>query len=114
MIAHGFQQTQRPHTDDIGAVFRHVEGYFDVALCGQIKNLVRLDGFQRPAKAGAIGQIAEMQQHPGLAFMTIHMKMIDPAGVETGRPANQAVDLVSPGQQKFGQVGTVLAGNPGN
>jgi hypothetical protein len=42
----------------------------------------------------------------------INVEMIDPGRVEGGRSTDQTVDFVSLAQQEFGEIRTVLAGDP--
>jgi hypothetical protein len=44
----------------------------------------------------------------------ITIEVVDPAGVELARTPYEAMDLVALVQQKFGEVGAILAGDPGD
>jgi hypothetical protein len=46
--------------------------------------------------------------------MGVLVEMIDAVGIEQGSPALDAMHDVTLVQQKLGQVGAVLAGNPGD
>ena len=54
-----------------------------------------------------------MQEHLGAALVAVLVQVVDAAGVEGGGAADDAVHLVAFGQQLFGQVGAVLAGDAG-
>jgi hypothetical protein len=44
----------------------------------------------------------------------IHVKMIDPLRIERAGTADDAMHLVAFGKEKFGEIGTVLAGDSRN
>jgi hypothetical protein len=48
-----------------------------------------------------------VQEEPPLGVMGILIDVVDPAGVECGRPPDEAVDFVPVGQQELGQVRAV-------
>lgn len=46
--------------------------------------------------------------------MGVLVEVINAVGVEKGSPPLQAVDLVALFQEELGEIGPVLAGNPGD
>src|ERR1019366_10161256 len=55
-----------------------------------------------------------MQEHPALGRMRVSVDGIQPPRVESARPPNQAVHLVTLRQEQFRQVGTILPGDAGD
>ena len=86
----------------------------DVALRGEVVDLVRLDLLDDADQVGGIGQIAVMQVQAHAALVRILVQMIDAVGVERGGAALDAVNLVALVEQQLRQVGAVLAGDAGD
>jgi hypothetical protein len=114
MVAQRLEQAQRADGDDLGGVFRNVERDLDMALGAEVIDLVGVDAFQHAAQTAAIGQVAVMQRQLGAALVRVMVQVVDPVGIEQARPADDAVDLVAFAQQEFGQIRTVLPGDPGD
>ena len=55
-----------------------------------------------------------MQEEARVALMPIWKDVVDPRSVETTRPSLNAVHYVPFVEQKFGEVGAVLARNAGD
>src|SRR5882672_4738785 len=58
-----------------------------------------------------------MQQERHIAGVRVFVEVVDPRGVERGRPALDAMHRVTEAEQIFGEIGAVLpsdAGNQGN
>lgn len=55
-----------------------------------------------------------MQKKPDVLFVAVPVKMVDAAGVEGARPADDAVHFISLLQKELAQIGAVLAGDSGN
>jgi hypothetical protein len=55
-----------------------------------------------------------MQQERHIAGMRVFIEVIDPRGIERGRPPLDAVDGVTETEQIFGQIGAVLSGDAGD
>ena len=83
-----------------------------MALRGQIVNLRRLHLAQQAAQPARVAQIAVMEEQPRLVGVRIGINLVEPAGVERARPADDAMHLVAFGQQQLRQIGTILSGNP--
>jgi hypothetical protein len=52
-----------------------------------------------------------MESNLGALLMAVLVDGIDSFGVKTGRAPDDPVDLVTLGEKKFSQIGTVLAGD---
>ena len=85
-----------------------------MALRAQVINLIRLNMFQDTAQTRSVRQIPVMQFQAQMAVMGVLIDMVDPLRRESGRPAHNAMDLISLLQQKFRQIRTILTGNPCN
>ena len=77
----------------------------------EIVNLVRLRFLHDADDIGRVGHIAVMQVERDALFVRIMNEMVDALGVERRRPAFHAVHHISFCQQKFRQVGAILAGD---
>jgi len=84
-----------------------------VALGAQVVDLVGFDPVKVPDEAGAVGQVRVVEEEPRLRLVRIAIEMVDPARVERAGAADQPVDLVALLQEQLGEVGAVLAGDPG-
>src|ERR1051325_3643578 len=80
-----------------------------MALRREIIDLVRLDTSNQPRHGTRVAQVAVMKFEGRLVGVRIRVDVIQAAGVESTGPANDAVDLVSLGQQKLGKIRTVLS-----
>ena len=85
-----------------------------MGLRAEVVDLVRLDLAQQGDQPRAVGEVAVVQEEPGVRVVRVLVEVVDPAGVERRRPADQAVDLVALGEQQLGEVGAVLAGDAGD
>ncbi len=85
-----------------------------MALGRQIVNLVRLHFLHDPDEIGGIGQIAVVQLQFRGRFVRILINMVDAFGIEKRGASLDAMHLVAFGEQQFGEVGAVLAGDAGN
>ena len=83
-------------------------------LRGQVVDFHRLNLLDEAVQVARIRQIAVMQNHSGILFMTVFIKMIDTVGVEGALAADNAVYLIPLLHQQFGQVRAVLTGYSGN
>jgi len=110
----GLQECAAAECVGIRGVFRLLKRDRDVALCRQIVDFVRLHFLDNPDQAGGIREIAMMQGEIESLLMGVVIEMINSIGVDQGRPALDAVNRITLGQQQFGEIRTVLAGNTGN
>ncbi len=98
----------------VGGVFGRVEADLDVALGGEVVDLVGLHLLHDADQVGGVGQVAIVQEQPGTALVRVLVEMVDPGGVERGGAPLDPVHLVALGQQQLGQIGPVLAGDAGD
>ncbi len=88
--------------------------HLHVALRREIVDFSRLHLLHDADEVGRVGHVAVVQEEPHIRLVRIVVQMIDAVGVERRRAALDAVDDVALLQQKFGQIGAVLAGHAGN
>ncbi len=79
----------------------------DEALRGEVIDFLRIAFFERQLQRRLIQHIAGDK-------MQLVLDMVDPAEINGAGPANQAKDLVSLAEQKFGQIGSVLPRDSGD
>jgi len=85
-----------------------------MALGAQVIDLVGLDVVQKVRELPGNGQIAVMKIDPRLGIMEVLVKMIDAVRIEGAGPTDQPVDLITLGEEEFGQIRSVLAGYAGD
>lgn len=112
--ANGFEDAQRAQAVGIGGVFRLFKADGDMALGGEVVDFVGLNLLNDADEAGAIGQVAMMEEEAYAFVVTILVEMIDAVCVEETRATLYAVDDVAFIEQKFRKIGTVLTGNTGD
>ncbi len=103
------QQPERADRVGRGGVVGHLEGHLHVAHRAQVVDLVGLDGAHQVDQADPVGQVAVVQVQP-----VVVVQVVDPGPVQHRGAADQAVHLVALAEEELGQVGTVLAGDPGD
>ena len=91
-----------------------LERHRDVALRGEVVDLVGLHLLDDADQAARIGHVAVMQDEAAVRFVRVLVQVVDAVGVEQRRAALDAVDLVAFAEQKLGEVGAVLAGDAGD
>ncbi len=85
-----------------------------MALRSKVINLVRLNLLDDANQTGRVRQIAVMQEEAHIFFMPILIEMVYAVGVEQTGAALDAVNDVALAQQKFCQIGAILASDAGN
>ena len=105
----GLQHAQNAQCVHIAGVLGCIKGDLNVALCGQIVDLIGLDLAYQTDQAGGIGQVTVMQGDRVLLD-----QVVDTSGVGDRSAADDAVDFVALLQQKLCQVGTILTSDTGN
>lgn len=55
-----------------------------------------------------------MEEEADVRFVRVLVEVADPPSVEGGGAPNQPVDLVALREEELGEIGAVLAGNPGD
>ena len=82
-----------------------------MALRGEVVDLSRADFLHEPAEAIGVGEIAVMQMQPSVGFVGVAVEMVEATGVEARGAANDAVNLVTLGEQELGEVAAILSGD---
>ena len=85
-----------------------------MALRGQVVDLVGLHLLDDADQAGAVGQVAVVQDEAPVVDVRVLVEVVDAVGVEQRGAALDAVDLVALVEQELGEVGAVLAGDAGD
>ena len=109
-----FEHVQRALGVDLLRVRRLVEADADMALGGQVVDLVRLQRDQVPHRPGRIGHVAVVQRDPVGVVGALVAKLVDPLAVHRTAAADQPVHAVAVVEQVPGQVVPVLAGDAGD
>src|SRR5215475_9402462 len=104
------EQAQGAKSVGIGGVFWRLERYLHMRLRREIVDLIRLRFLHDADDVGCVGHIAVMQMEGNTLLVRIMNQVVDAFGIEGRRTALDAMDDVSLGQQKFGEVGAVLPG----
>ena len=115
--ADGLKQAERADAVRIGGVFRDVEGHLDVRHRTEVVDLVRLHVADDADEVGAVAEVAVVQLDlldVDVTDEVIHVEVLNALGVEAGRAADEAMDLVALVEQELSEVGAVLAGDAGN
>jgi hypothetical protein len=103
-LPHRVEQAQHAQAGDVGRVLGHFEGDLDVALGGEVVDLLRLDRLQGPGEAVLVHEVAVVQ---GEAVPDV----VDAPGVERAAAPDETVDLVPLLEEQLRQVAAVLAGD---
>ena len=112
--AHRFEQAQGSERVGIGGVLGLVEGHVDVALGGEVVDLVGLHFLQDVHQAARVGHVAVVQEHAHLGLVHVAVQVVDPRRVEERGAPPHAVHFVALPEQELGEVGAVLAGDAGD
>ena len=99
-----FQHAQNADRVHLSGILRHVEGNLDMALCGQVIDLIRLHQTDDTNHGRGIGQIPVVQRDS-------IQDVLDPPRVGAGSAAGNAVYLIALLQKELCQIGTVLPGD---
>ena len=79
------EQAQRADAVGVGGVFGRVEADLDVALGGEVVDLVGLHLLDDADQVGGVGQVAIVQEEARAALVRVLVEMVDPGGVERRR-----------------------------
>jgi len=97
--AYSLQYPQGSHGIRFCCVFRHIEGYFHMALSRQVVDFVGLHGLDDANERAAVGHVAVVQLN--LLFLLhildplVEVQMFYACGVEIGCPAQHPMNFVS-------------------
>ena len=112
--ADGLEDPQRAERVGVRGVLRRLERHRDVALRGEVVDLVGLDLLDHADQVRGVGEVAVVQVQPGARDVRVLVEVVDAVGVEQRRAALDAVHLVALAHQQFGEVGAVLPCNAGD
>ena len=107
--AHGFQNAEHARGIHVGGKFRGIERNLHMALCREVVDFGRLDFAYDLHKAHGVTHVGIMQVKIRLAFEVGYTL----AKINRGA-ADDAVDFVTLGQQKFRKVRAVLTRDTGD
>jgi hypothetical protein len=114
VIANAIEEAERARGDGIGGVFGIFERDLDVGLSAEVIDFVGLGDFEDAAEAGGICEVAVVEVKAAGGLVGVLIDVVDAAGVEGRTAADDAVDSVAFGEEKFAEVGAVLAGDAGD
>ena len=89
------EQPQRPQSVGVRRVLRRFETHLHMALGRKVVDFGGLDVLDQANEVGGVGEIAVVEKKAQLFLVGIDIKMIDPAGIERGRTALDAVNLIA-------------------
>ena len=112
--ADGFEEAKGAEGIGVGGVLRLFEGDLDVRLCGEVVDLVGLDLLDDVDERGAVGHVAVVKDELRVGIVGVLVDVVDTSGIEERGAALDAVDLVAFGEEEFGKIGSVLAGDSCN
>ena len=98
----------RAHRGGVGRVLGDVEAHLDVALRAEVVDLVGLEVADQVDQGAGVRQVAVVHQEPNAGLVRVVVDRLQPLGVERGRPPDEAVNVVSLGQEELGEIGAVL------
>ena len=108
---YGLQEAQSPQRVGVGRVLRGLERDLDVALRGEVVDLVGPDLLDDADQVAGIRQVSIMQEKVRVLLVQVLIEPIDTGGVEERAAPLDAMDGVPLPQQERGQIGPVLAGD---
>ena len=107
--AYGLEEPQGAQPVGVRRVLGRIEGHLDVALGRQVEYLVRLGLLDQADQVGAVGEVPVVELEVEPALVDILVQVVDPLGVEARAASLHPVDHVALLQEKFHEVGAVLA-----
>lgn len=109
--ADGFEKAQGAQSIDIGGIFRRLERDLHMRLCAEIVDFVGGKVADESGQPRAIGQVALVEHYGWRARLG---EVVNTAAIGERTAPLDTVDMVAFLQQKFGKIGAILAGNPGD
>jgi len=113
-VADGFEEHDGAEGIGLDGVDGHVEGDADVGLSAEVVDFGGLALGKDLAEAGAVGEVTVVQSQARVRGVGILVDVVDAFGVEGGGAADDAVDFITFGEEEFGEVGAILAGDAGD
>ena len=104
-VTNRLEQAERAHGGDVGGVGRLVEAHADVALGGEVVDLLRADLTDQSDQTVAVRQVAIVQMQLRLLAKD---QVLDSLRAEGAGATTQAMHLVALREQQLREVGTVL------
>ena len=102
-----FEHAEHPRAAHVRRELRLAEGKLDEADGAEVVDLVRLNLFDRCNEGGQIGEIAVDQLDLGYL-------VLDDARFGIVLSPDHSVNLIALSDEQFGQVATILTGDPRN
>jgi len=114
--AHRFEHARSAQTRHVTGIFWHIKRNTHMALGCQVVNLIRFGVVDHVSKAAGGAHISVMQEQPRCTVddMRILIQVVNAFCIESTRPADDAMDLVTFVQEEFSQVRSILTGNASN
>ena len=112
--ADSLEQPQRADCVDIRRVLGHLETDGDVGLGAEVVDLVRANFTHQLGQVVGVAQVAVVQLQLAALGVRVLVDAVDAPGVERGRAADDAVDLVALAEQELREVRAVLSGDAGD
>ena len=109
-----FENAGCPESRDVARVLREIETYSDVALGAKMVDLIRLDIIDQVGQLFRVRKIAVMKKETDIWLMSVLLKMIYSAAVQTARPADDPMDFVAFRKKEVRQIRAILARDSGN
>ena len=112
--ADGFEEAKGAERVGVGRVLRRFKAHLDVALGGEVVDLIGLNLLHDADEVGAVHEVAVVQLQAYVVFVRVLVQVVDAVRVELGSAAFDAVDFVALAEQELGEVGAVLARDAGD
>ena len=113
-FADRFEDADGADTGDIAGVFGNVEGDADMALGSEMINLIGLNAIKQLDEVGGVGDVPIVQEQPYTVDMGVFIEAVNAAGIKGRGASDDAMDFIPFGEQELGEIGAVLAGDPGD
>ena len=113
-VANEFEQTERAHGGHFAGRFRDFEAQADVALAGEMINFFRGNAEKDATERGLVGEFTVVEEEAFAVNVGILVERVETGALEGAGAANDSVNFVTFFEEKFSEVGTVLASNSGD
>ena len=110
-LVDGLQDAHGAQGRHVARVLGDVEAHADVALGGEVVDLVGPHPVQELDQVGRVADVTVVQEEPDPIDVGILVEMVDALGIEGGGAADDAVDLVAFAEEELGEIRAVLAGD---
>ncbi len=113
-VANGFEKIHGTHGIDGDGINGLIEADANVRLRAEVINFVRLNAREDFSQADAVDEIAVVEKKMGVGIVAVAIEVTDAVGVEGTAAADDAVNIVSFVEEKFGEIRAVLSGDTGD